>query len=318
MKRPSLSVIKVVSVVVFCLFAFESLGYSFWIWSPKTNKWKNPKYSPKPGPDLQLNHAKEVFEAGDYRSAYEEFKKVVTHFAGSEEAAEAQYHMGLCLENMGKDYAAYQAYFKVVESYPFSERIEDSVEREYEIAGRLLDQYPKKILGVPIEVTEHPSVVIYKSIIDQTPYSKYAPQALYKMGFVLKGLSRFDEAEEAFQKLVDNYPESEWVDPGLYQLALTKVAKNPGVDYDYTGLESAEKMFQEFVHEHPDAKISQDAQEQLMALREKEAEKHYKIAQFYQAQKAYDSARIYYEVVVEKFPETDMADKAREKLDTLP
>jgi len=308
----------IAGVVFVCLFIFQTAGFGFWIWSPKTKKWKNPKYSPKPSPDLQYKYAQEVFKNKDYKQAYVEFKKIINYFPGSKEAAEAQYYMGRCLEKMGKDYEAYLAYKKVIEKYPFSERIEEVVEREYNIAERLLDLYPKKILGVPIELTEHPSVEIYRSIVNNTPYSKVAPQSLYKMGLVLKRLSRFEEAEEAFQELIDNYPESEWIDPARYQLALCKVEKSPGVVYDHTELEMAEKTFREFVQNHPDAEVSMDAQEQLSILREKEAEKNYKIGEFYESQKAYESAKVYYNLVVDKFSENEAAKKAREKLKELP
>ncbi len=305
-------------VLIFVIGLGSGQAFAFWIWSPKTGKWKNPKYSPRPSPVLQFNYAREVFGKGDYKRAYKEFRKVIIYFPGSKEASEAQYYMGRCLEEMHKDYEAFLAYKKLIESYPFSDRIEESVKRQYQIGLRLLDKYPKKILGMKIEIVEHPSVDIFKTIVDEAPYSKYAPLSLYKMGFILKKLSRYQEAEEAFQKLIDNYPESEWVQAGRYQLALCKIEKNPGVDYDHSELEEARKTFEEFVKNHPEAKISHDAQKQLSLLREKEAKKYLKIAQFYESQKSYDSARLYYRYVIDNFPQTNSAQEANKKLKEMP
>lgn len=307
---------KLFFLIIF-LGIFSSSAFSFWIWSPKTGKWKNPKYSPRPSPKLQLEQAQKVFSQKDYPRAYREYQKIVLYFKGSREAAEAQYYMGRCREALGKDYQAFLEYKKVIESYPFSDRIEEVIEREYKIGERLLDRYPKKILGLEIDLVEHPSVVIFKHIYESAPYSRYAPQALYRLGMVLRKISRYDEAQEYLQRLIDNYPDSEWVEPAKYQLALTKIESSPGIDYDHTQIKEAEKTFEEFIQNHPEAKISREAERKLKELREREAEKYFKIAQFYERRKAWESAKIYYQYIIDKFKDTHFYDISWEHLKEL-
>ena len=215
---------------------------------------------------------------------------------------------------MGKDYLAFKAYSKVIESYPFSDRIEEIVKREFDIGVRLLEKYPRKILGMQLELVEHPSIEIFQHIEEHTPYSKYAPQAIYNLGLIYKKLSMFQEAEDAFQRLIENYPDSDWSNAARYQLALCKLESQPDVDYDQSGLQDAEKIFREFVEEHPESKITQEAQDKLQELRNKEAEKNFKNAQFYEARRAYKSASIYYRYVISNFPETVFAKKAQKRL----
>jgi len=105
---------------------FESL-YSFWIWSPKTKEWKNPKYSPLATPPLQLTAAMKLFEGEKYKEAIKEFRKVLVHYADSKEAPEARYYIGRCYEALHDTYAAFKEYQKAIETYPQSKRIKEMV-----------------------------------------------------------------------------------------------------------------------------------------------------------------------------------------------
>ena len=54
-------------LIISLIFLSISLNaYSFWIWSPKTQKWKNPKYSAMALPYLQYEEGLKWFEEGNY------------------------------------------------------------------------------------------------------------------------------------------------------------------------------------------------------------------------------------------------------------
>jgi TolA-binding protein len=197
-------------IFIFAFLVFFSFNaYSFWIWSPKTQKWKNPKYSPLATPFLQFKEAEKYFNEKLYKEAHREFKKLLINYPDSKEAAEAQYYLGRCLEEMNQPYAAFLEYQKVIESYPNSKRINEIVEREYNIGEYFLNREPKKWLGVSLyDLVEHPSIEILRKIVDKTPYSPCAPKAQYKLGLLFMQLGRYEEAKDAFQKVIDSYPEN--------------------------------------------------------------------------------------------------------------
>ena len=98
-------------------FLLSQTSFAYWIWTPESKKWTNPKYAPKESPQEQLNFAKTYYEAKDYTTAYNEFKKLIKYYVDAVEAPEAQYYMGLCLVEMGKYYEAYQALQKIIDKY---------------------------------------------------------------------------------------------------------------------------------------------------------------------------------------------------------
>ncbi|MFA7677065.1 MAG: outer membrane protein assembly factor BamD [Candidatus Omnitrophota bacterium] len=307
---------KVLFFLIFCLFSCQ--GYAFWIWSPKTQKWKNPNYSPLATPYLQYREALKLFEEENYKDAYHEFKKLTVHYPDAREAAEAQYHTARCLEKLDKPYEAFLEYKKIADTYPNSQRISEVAEREYSIGEFFLNREHRKWLGLSVyDFVEHPSIEIFRTIVEKSPYSEYAPRAQYKLGIIFIQLGRYDEARDAFQKVLDNYPDSEWAAPSKYQLAIATAKAFPGADYDSSYLEEATDRLGEFIKAHPEAQISSQAQDQLDELRNREARKNFDIAEFYYKQNHFESAVLYYQKIIAEYSDSDYHEAAHEKSQEL-
>ena len=304
--------------IFFILFLFIFNAYPFWIWSPKTKRWTNPKYSPLVTPFLQFKEAEKYFEEKKYKEAYNSFKKLVIHYPDSQEAAEAQYYMGRCMEELKKPYQAFLEYQKVIDRYPNSKRINEIIERQYNIGEYFLNVPSKKWLGISVyDFIEHPSIEIFKKILEKSPYSDYAPVAGYKLGILFLELRRYDEAKEIFEKVIDNYPESEWAIASKYQIAVATSKAHPISGYDSTDLKDAEKRLDEFVKRYPNLNISEEAKSQLVELREREAKKNFDIAKFYEKQKKYNSAIVYYNIIIENYYDTKYYNLAEERVQYL-
>jgi len=307
---------KSIILLILLLFSFDA--YSFWIWSPKTQEWKNPKYSALATPYLQYKQALKYFEEDKFKESYEEFKKLLVNYPDAKEAAEAQYYLARCLEKFDKPYGAFLEYQKLIDSYPNSQRINEVVEREYNIGEYFLNRERKEWLGLSLyDFVEHPSIEIFRGIVNKVPYSEYAPRAQYKLGMILLQLGRYEESREAFQKVIDNYSDGEWAAPAKYQLALATSQAFPGADYDSSYLQEATSRLDEFIKDHPEAKISSEAESQLKVLRNKEAKKVFDTGQFYENQDQYKSGIIYYKKVVRNYPDSDYYDLAVERIEEL-
>lgn len=308
MKRKALPILF---IIFFGLFIQPA--YSFWIWTPKTGKWVNPKNMPKPNPKAQFEFAKEFYDLKKYDDAKREFSRLITIYPKSFEASEGQYYLGLIEENLDNLYEAFKAYQRVIDKYPFSERIKEIIEREYKIGEKFLGGYKRKALGMVLPV-EDPAIEIFSKVVENSAYGPLASAAQYKLGLVLKGVLRYYEAEEAFNKVITNYPDSEWVSAAKFQLATVRAAESRGADYDQGAAKEAKDKFEEFVKEHPDAALSREAEDNIKKLNEKEAESSYGIGMFYEKQSEYKAAKVYYEDVVKKYPNSVWAAKSLERL----
>ena len=174
----------------------------------------------------------------------------------------------------------------------------------------------RKAMGITLPV-ENPAIEIFTKVIENSTYGPLAPAAQYKLGLALKSLLRYYEAEESFNKVISNYPDSELSEASKFQIASCRAAVSRGPDYDQGAAKEAKEKFEEFVREHPDATLSREAEKNVQELIEKDAESTYNIGRFYEKQKAYDAAKIYYEDVINKTPYSPWAEKALERMRLL-
>jgi len=79
-----------IAIIVFALsFLSASVipAEAYWIWTPKTGKWVNPKSAVKPTPKEQFDTAKGLYDIKSYEEAKREFKKLLKVYPKSAEAA---------------------------------------------------------------------------------------------------------------------------------------------------------------------------------------------------------------------------------------
>jgi len=307
---------RLIIILTLCWVIWPAQGYSYWIWTPKTGKWINPKTTVKPNPKAQFEYAREFYDAKGHEDAIREFKKLLKAYPKSFEASEAQYYLGLTEEARGNLYEAFKAYQKVIDKYPFSERIQEIIEREYKIGEIFTSGEKRKALSLVLPV-ENPAIEIFSKVIENSSYGPLAPKAQYQLGLLLKGLLRYYEAEEAFGKVISNYPDNEWAAAAKFQIASCRAAVSRGSAYDQGATQEAKHKFEEFVKEHPEAVLSREAEKNIQQLKEKEAEGNYNIARFYERQKNYNAARIYYQDTVDNYADSAWAARAMERLQVM-
>jgi outer membrane protein assembly factor BamD len=160
-------------------------------------------------------------------------------------------------------------------------------------------------------------VEVFRAVVNNAPYGQYAPIAQYKIGLFYKSVNMLPEAREEFEKVVNEYPQSEWVKAAKYQIALTEAQNSLKPGYDQSSTKSAVKEFEEFLKSYPDAELSEDAQKQILDLRNKEAENYFSIAKFYEKLKKFEAAKIYYRRIISSYPNSSWASLASEKLEAL-
>jgi len=304
-------------------FLFLSVGVSsahaFWMWTPESGKWVNPRYAVKENPTEQLAYARSFADSRQTAEAMREYKKLIKAYPKSREAAEAQFGVGQMWEVLKKFAQAVDAYQLVIDKYPFSDLGPKVVERQYVIANMLMEgkardsQLAETLLG-----TEHRVVDIFRKVIKNDPYGPYAASSQYKIGLYYQARGEYQEARDEFEKTLNDYPDSKWAESAKYQIALSDAKRSVKPQYDQKVTGVAVEGFEEFVKTHPESELSKDAQDQVKKLREKEAENNFVVAEFYRKNKRYQSARMYYRIVVEKYGDTMWALKADAQLRALP
>jgi len=310
--------LKSILLVFLLVFFFVSPAQAFWIWTPETNKWINPKYAVKETPQEQLAYALESYQIEDYKKTIQELQKLIKHYPRAREAAEAQYYMGNCYEKQGDLVQAFKEYQTAIQKYPFSERSSEIVKKQYDLGNRLLEgedqrsKFIKTVIGADYDVIE-----IFRTVIKNAPYGEQAAPSQYKIGLYLQEKGMYQEARDEFEKTMNDYPETQWAKAAKYQIALSDAKRSSDAEYDQKVTQAAITELKDFVAAHPDAEFTDDAKDQIRQLKEKEAENNFLIAAFYEKQKKYEAAKIYYTIIVDDYKNTSWAPKALENIRTL-
>lgn len=307
---------KAIFICIACFFFLADTAFSFWVWTPESGRWINPKYAVAPTPQEQLERALELYQQDNLKAAEAEFRKLLTHYSESAEAAEAQYYQARIREKEGRLYEAYQAYQKVVDKYPFTLRLNEIIERQFKIGEEFLQGHRRRTFGVALPV-ENPAIEIFTTVVANSTFGPFAAEAQYKLGLVLKGLGRSWEAQEAFNKVIVNYPDSDWAKPAEFQAAACQARLASGTDYDQEALRQAKKKFEDFRLSHPESELTSEAEEQIRKLAQQEAQGNFDIAAFYEKQRAYRAAKIYYNKVIQQAADSKLAAEALSKIQAL-
>ena len=310
----------IINIILFSaigILALSQASYAYWIWTPETKKFTNPKYAVKDSPKEQFDWAMSFYSAKDFHRAATEFEKLAKQYEFSEYASKAQYYVGLCYEGMNKYYLAYQHYQKAIDNFPHIANTEEILARELAIANLYLGKPGPKVLGTDIMAPLDRAVEIFKKIVENAPYGKFAEESQFKLGEALKKSERYEEAVQAFHKLVEDYPKSKLVTQAMYEESRCAYKASLKPAYDAAATDNAIKTFEKFVHKNKDADLAKNADITMKRLKDNVSEKSFRAAEFYEAQGKTRAAIIYYQDAIDTYPDSALVSKARDKIEEL-
>ena len=310
---------KITRILAFILIlsSLPVVSEASWIWSPDLGKWINPKKSAKDTPDQQYDWAMQFYKEKNWDRAIEEFEKLPEAFPNSRLSAEGVFFTGQCQEAK-QDYAkAADAYQKLIDRYPYSDRIKDAIQREFEIAGRFAAGEKIKIAGIPTFSGRDKAIELYQHIVKNAPFGSYGDQAQFQIGEVHKSMADYEEAQKAYQALVDEYSNSPLVPKARYQIAYVSMLASKSARYNDDSAQKAIDDFKNFKEAYPNQAQAVEADESIKVLRARKAMTGFQTASFYDQQKKWTSAKVYYQGVVSQYPETPAAAMAQKRLEEL-
>ncbi len=290
--------------VILSLSVLSGRSHAYWVWTPETKKFINPKYAVKDTPKEQYEWAMSFYDSKDYKRAATEFEKLVKNYEYSEYAADSQYRVGLSYDSQGKYYIAFQNYQKAIDNFPHVSNIDEIIAREFNIANIYASKQNPKVLGTEIMTSYDRAIEIYNKVVDNAPFGKFADEAQFKMATTMKESGRYDEATLAFQKILDDYPASKLYAQAKYEMADSAYKASLQPAYDAAPTDKALKAFEDFTSTTSDEKLNKEAQGTIKRLKNKAAEKSFLTAEFYEQQKHYASAIIYYQDVIDRYPDS--------------
>lgn len=308
------------AAVVLCLWAGSAVAQ--WTWTPQTGRFVNVKRLPKETPELQVEHARSLYLNGDYRQAFRETQKFDDFYRDSEFADDNQFLRGEILYAQGKYMNAAREYQQLLASYPDSNLYNEALAKQYQIGDRLYDAGVARLdakvwrpfRGRPIRK----AIEVYTMVVENQPFTPQAAEAQYKIGRAHYARKDFIEAAFEYRRVVEDYPDSEWVQEASYGLAQCYYQGSLPPDYDQTPAKLALSAVDDFAIRYPGDERVAELQTLREEMRETLAESKLRRAQFYERKREFVAAKLYYQQVTKEFPNTSAADRASTWLENNP
>lgn len=154
------------------------------------------------------------------------------------------------------------------------------------------------------------AITEFESIAIQHSGSAVMDDVQYYLGLCYYGKNEFIRAAFEFSKLIKNYPTSEYVRDAQFMLAESYYELSPHYSLDQRYTESAIEEYQAFIDFFPEDPRVKDAEIKIKELNDKLARKIYETAERYRRMDYSKSAIIYYDQLLEKYPDSKYSSSA--------
>jgi outer membrane protein assembly factor BamD len=160
-------------------------------------------------------------------------------------------------------------------------------------------------------------VTIFANVVRTAPYGKYTARAQFDIGLAREKQGANDAAIQAYQAVVDKFPNEPIAVDAQYQIGyIWFTAQQLGTN-DAAAAGNAKTAFQDFLFHYPKSEKAAQARKNLDILEHKQITNSYKVAKFYDKQKYYRAAVIYYNEVIRQQPGSEESNEAKKRIDQL-
>src|SRR6184192_3754495 len=312
-------VIRAFLVVVVTLFLLPEPGIASIIFQAG----KKAKYVP-PGEEEMSGDAAELYQIGqkaekdgDNKRAIRAYKSLVRRHPKDALAPTALYRAAQLQEQTRQYTPAADSYLQLVERYASSAHFDEAVEGQFRVGEVYLNGKKLRVLGIPIASALDRAVTIFANVVRTAPYGRYTARAQFNIGMAREKQGANDAAIQAYQAVVDKFPNEPIAVDAQYQIGYIWFAAAQLGTNDAAAAGNAKTAFQDFLFHYPKSEKAAQARANLELLEHKQVASSYKVAKFYDKQKYYRAAVIYYNEVIRQQPGSEESNQAKKRIDQL-
>jgi TolA-binding protein len=284
------------------------------------------------GPDAEAAKAAytrgvELFTERNYAAAADAFQEAIYRAAYTPLEQDAMFMLAECYYFADRYIPARDAYDALVKKHPNTRHLDALIEREWNIA-RYWEEYEEHHpdwLMTPnawdksrpwLDTIGH-ALKTYDNIRLNDPTGPRADDAIMATANIHFRTAKYDDADYHYTLVRREYPRSEHQFEAHLLGLQAKLRKYQGPDYEGSPLDEARDLVKQ-IRRQFSGRLSEVDQGRLTTV---EAQLHHQVAlrdftlaELYDGTRHYGAARMYYAQVIQQFPNTDLALKARERM----
>jgi outer membrane protein assembly factor BamD len=306
-------------IFVLALFLLPEPGSATIVFRPG----QKAKFVP-PGEEEISGDASELYQIGQTaekegnpKRAIRAYKTIVKRHPKDALAPTAIYRAAQLQEQIHDYTPAADSYLELVERYASSPHFDDAIEGQFRVGEIYLHGKKLKFLGIPLASALDRAVTIFANVVRTAPFGKYTARAQFDIGLAREKQGANDAAIQAYQAVVDKFPNEPIAVDAQYQIGyIWFTAAQLGTN-DAAAASNAKTAFQDFLFHYPRSEKAAQARKNLDILEHKQTSNSYNVAKFYDKQKYYRAAVIYYNEVIRQQPGSKESNEAKKRIDQL-
>src|SRR5207237_686806 len=254
---------------------------------------------------------------GNTKRATRAYKSVVNRHPRAEVAPNALYRAAQLQEQAHLFFAAADSFSQLVEKYPGSPHFDEAIEAQFRIGEIYLNWKKLSFIGKPVASALDRAVTVFANVVRTAPYGKYTARAQFDIGLAREKQGANDAAIQAYQAVVDKFPNEPIAVDAQYQIGYIWFTAAQLGTKDAAAAVNAKTAFEDFLLHYPKSEKAAQARANLDILEHKQTANSYKVAKFYDKQKYYRAAVIYYNEVIRQQPGSQESNEAKKRIDQL-
>jgi outer membrane protein assembly factor BamD len=300
------------SLIVFC---FQTICSADMVWSNKLNRLVRIGEEIKTTDQEQFEYIKKLDAEGKKDEAITACHDLINFFPQSGFMADVYYIIGKLYEETDENWKAFEMYQRIVQEYPQSPLMQELLDRQFAIGVKFLEGERLRVKGIPTVPSPSKAIEIFEQVKKSAPFHEYGEKSQFYIGLAYEKKKDYEKALEAFQDLLDEYPNTTFAAEASFKMADVSYRMSQKNIDNEPMLESAGEKFDEFITAHPEELTSlAQASDRKTEVLDTQAENLYKIGRFYETQRHIESANIYYELIVNEYPGTEWKAKAEQRM----
>jgi len=284
------------------------------------------------GPNEQF--ARQAYTEGDrlfrekkYKAAADQFETAISRGPHSSIEQDAMFMLAESYFFDDRYIKARDAYDGLVKEHANTRYMDTVIDREWKIA-RYWEEKDEHNSDWPLTPNAYDktrpwfdtighAVKTYESIRLNDPTGPRADDAIMATANIYFKRGRFEEADYNYTLLRREYPRSELQFEAHLLGLQAKLRKYQGEDYDGTPLDEAKSLVKQ-LNSQFSGRLSKEEKDRLGTvegqLNQEIATRDYRMAAYYDKKEDFGAARFYYAEVIKKYPDTELAKQARERV----
>lgn len=262
--------------------------------------------------------AKTQDEAGRTAAAIRNYDRVATRHPFAPSAPQARFRQAELLEQRGDVIKAFDAYQQYIDRFSGSGLYATALSRQAQMAQSAADGDVKSgFLGMRTRLSLDRTVKMLETIRDNAPQSKTASKAQFTIGELYESRKKPTEAVAAYRSLVRDQPDAPEAPGALFRVGEILLTQADSGNRNQATLDLAREAFNDYMIQYPRHAKNADARRRISEIRNRNLERTYETAAFYERTGQTEAAKVYYRELVRDAKSGELHDKARARLREL-